>query len=283
MGYRIGPTFKGVYQLVPPPGANVTGFGLKRVKRGLRKAGKGAVKLHTAPLKANYRVTKKAHKMTTKIVKKMPGGKLALKIANAPLSVGKYALKAFAKLAAKPLTLLFRKLARRRANYLAYQRSGTTNRNAADNKAGIVYAEKKFKSAGPLGILAVKIIHAVGEAKFSGVGLDQMSDGWRQEASACGMTGAEIAAAVAAILGALTGLVKSLNKKGEAPANPAEGGPPKDAEDGQDVVKSESQAEETPAEAPAEEAPAEDATEGESYDGVFFDGLRRKSKKARRY
>jgi hypothetical protein len=264
MGYRIGPTFKGVYQLVPPPGANVTGFGWKSIKRGLRKVGKGAVKLHTAPLKASYRVTKKAHKMTTKIVKKVPGGKLALKIANAPLSVGKYALKALAKLAAKPLTLLFRKLAKRRANYIAYQRSGTINRNAADNKAGIAYAEKKFKGAGPLGILAVKIVHAVGEAKVSGVGLDEMSGGWRQEAAACGMTGAEIAAAVAAILGVLTGLVKSLNKNGEAPANPAEGGPPQGAEDRQDVVKSESQ---------DEEAPAEDATEGESYDGVFFDGF----------
>jgi len=67
----------------------------KKLKRGLKRVGKGVVK---APLKA--------HKLSTKAVSELPGGKLALKAAMAPLKVGKYALKAMAKLAAKPVISL---------------------------------------------------------------------------------------------------------------------------------------------------------------------------------
>lgn len=259
MGTNIGTSLEGAYNAVPPPGAEMAGFGFKSLKRGLRKVGRGAVKLHTAPLKASYRVTKKAHRMTTKVVKKLPGGKLALKVAMAPLKAGKYALMAMAKLAAKPLVSIFNKLANRRANYVAYKRTGVAKASAADKRAGKIYALAKFKKAGPIGTLAVKILRAVGQAKVSGVGIDYKS--WRQDAASCGMTGAEIAAAVTAILGALTMLIKSLNKKGEAPANPAAEGPPPS----QNVVESQAEA---PQEAPAEEpteAPAEapaDETEG---------------------
>lgn len=240
MGYKIGTTFKGTYQLVPPPGARV-GWGFKRLKRGLRKVGKGVKKLHTAPLKHGYRLTKKAHGLTTKVVKKLPGGKLALKVAMAPLKAGKFALKAMAKLAAKPLVKLFNKLAGRRAAYMAYQRTGKAIPSALDRRKGQQYAIDKFKKGGPIGALAIKILRAVGQAKVSGTGVDVRS--WRQDAATCGMTGAEIAAAVAAILGALTALISQLNKKGEAPANPEAGGPPKQTEEAQPEQTEEAQPE----------------------------------------
>jgi hypothetical protein len=273
MGLQVGTSLEGAYNAVPPPGANAAGWGFKKLKRGFKKIGKGVVKAHTMPLKKGYKVTKRVHRVATKTVKKLPGGKLALKIANAPLKAGKYALRAMAKLAAKPLVMLFKKLAGRRANYLAYKRTGSAKASIADKKAGNAYAIAKFKKGGPIGSLAVRILKAVGEAKTAGIGEDAMSTGWREDAAACGMTGAEIAAAVASILAVLTTLVKTLNKKGEAPANPAASEPAPAAS----VVES-------PAEEPAEEEPAqepqEDATEGDDRETIA--GRVRKTLRRRR-
>lgn len=220
MGFKLGPSFKGTYQLVPPPGANVTGFGFKRLKRGLKKVGKGVKRVGKTAVKAPL----KAHRLSTKAISRLPGGKLALKAAMAPLKVGKYALKAMAKLAAKPLVMLYGKLSKRRANYLAYQRTGKAVASIQDRKAGAAYATAKFRKAGPIGSMAIKILKAVGTSGVSG---DTMRKTWKQDAAMCGMTGAEIAAAVAAIMASLTALIKSLNKPGEAPENPASGQEPR--------------------------------------------------------
>ena len=268
----IGTTFRGTYNLVPPP--VVGGFGFKKLKRGLKKAGRGvkkvgkkgvkvAVKVHTAPLKAAAKA-------------------------------GKYAMRGMAKLAAKPIIMIVNKLAGRRAKYLAFQRTGSTKTTQADKKAGGQYALGKLRKAGPVGKLAAKILKFTGgvtSGDVLGADIDRdLCSNWRQDAAMCGMTGAEIAAAAATIVAATTKLMKSLNKPGEAPANPeAAAKKAQPTEETQPVIQSDddspSQASD---EAPAEEAPAEegeggDSTEGESYDAVFFDGLRRKGKKARRY
>ena len=257
--------------MVPPPGANVTGFGFKKLKRGLKKVGKGAYKL-------NKRVVKTTIKLHTK----------PLKIAA---KAGKFAMKAMAKLAAKPIIMIVNKLAGRRAKYVAFKRTGSTKTTLADKKAGGQYALNKLKGAGPVGKLAVKILKFTGgvtAGETLGGNIDAACcKGWRQDAAMCGMTGAEIAAASMTILAATTKLMKSLNKPGEAPANPeAAAKQAEPAQETQPVIESDDDkpAEEAPAEeAPEGETECGDATEGESYDGVFFDGLRRKGKKARRY
>lgn len=271
MGVSLGPSFKGVYQLVPPPGANVTGFGFKKLKRGLKKVGKGV----------------------KKGVKK--GAKVAVKVHTAPLKVaakaGKFAMKAMAKLAAKPIIMIVNKLAGRRAKYVAFQRTGSTKTTQADKKAGGQYALNKLKGAGPIGKLAVKILKFTGGVTAGDtLGADIEKDlcsNWRQDAAMCGMTGAEIAAAAMTIVAATTKLMKSLNKPGEAPANPeAAAKQPQPTEETQPVIESDDAKPEEAAaaeETPEGEPEGGDATEGETYDGVFFDGLRRKGKKARRY
>src|SRR5512137_537056 len=138
----IGTTFRGTYNLVPPPGANVTGFGFKKLRRGLKKVGKGAYKL-------NKRVVKTTIKLHTKPLK------YAAK-------AGKFAMKAMAKLAAKPIIMIVNKLAGRRAKYVAFKRSGSTKTTTADKKAGGQYALNKLKGAGPIGKLAVKILKFTG-------------------------------------------------------------------------------------------------------------------------
>lgn len=265
----IGTTFRGTYNLVPPPGANVTGFGFKKLKRGLKKVGKGAYKL-------NKRVVKTTVKLHTAPLK-------------AAAKAGKFAMKAMAKLAAKPIIMIVNKLAGRRAKYVAFKRTGSTKTTQADKKAGGQYALNKLKGAGPIGKLAVKILKFTGGVTAGdtlGGNIDaDCCKNWRQDAAMCGMTGAEIAAAAMTIVAATTKLMKSLNKPGEAPANPeAAAKQPEPAEETQPVIESD---DDKPAEATTEEAPEgeaeEGATEGETYDGAFFDGLRRKGKKARRY
>lgn len=206
MGYRIGPTFKGVYQLVPPPGANVTGFGFKKLKRGLKKAGKGV---------------KKGVKKT---------GKVAVKIHTAPIKLaskaGKFAMKRVAKLAAKPIIKVVNNLAGRRAKYLAFQKSGSTQLTTADKKAGGQYALGKIKKAGPLGVLAVKILKFTGgvtsgeSGDVLGASIPMDTSGWNQNLHLVGMTGVEIAAAAMAIVSSVKKITGALNKPGEAPADP---------------------------------------------------------------
>jgi hypothetical protein len=247
MGYRIGPTFKGVYQLVPPPGANVTGFGFKKIGRGLKKAGK-----------KGFKAAKKVHKVSLK------AGLAPIKVAA---KAGKFAMKAMAKLAAKPIIIIVNKLAGRRAKYLAFQKTGSTATTLADKKAGGQYALNKLKGAGPVGKLAVKILKFTGGVTAGdtlGGAVDaEACKGWRQDAAMCGMTGAEIAAAAMTIVAATGKLMKSLNKPGEAPANPeAAAKQPQPTEETQPVIESAE-------EAPAEEAPAEEGggeTEGMTLD-----------------
>jgi hypothetical protein len=190
---QIGTSIEGAYNACPPP--EVSGFGFKSIKRvakktgrGLKKAGKVAVKVHTAPLK----VAAKA---------------------------GKFAAKQLAKVASLPIRLVFKKLATRRGKYLAFQRSGKTGMNAADRKAASTWAIAKVRKAGPIGKLAVKILQFTGGAS---VGTSRPIQ-TNLSATMVGMTGAEIAAAAAAIVAAMTKLMKSLNKPGEAPENPAAG------------------------------------------------------------
>lgn len=270
MGVSILPSFKGTYQLVPPPGARVGGWGLKKLKRGLKKAGRGvkkvgkkgikvAVKVHTAPLKAAAKA-------------------------------GKFAMRAMAKLAAKPIIMIVNKLAGRRAKYLAFKRTGSTATTRADKKAGGQYALAKLSKAGPVGKLAVKILKFTGGVT-AGEGGDTLGAslnygacrGWKQDAAMCGMTGAEIAAAAMTIVAATTKLMKALNKPGEAPANPAAGAKQEaPAEETQPVIESDDSPAEESAEAPAEEGEG-DATEGatleEQYDAAEQAGNRALMKK----
>lgn len=243
MGLSIGPSMRGIYQLVPPPGAKVGGWGLKKLKRGLKKAGRGVKK-----------VGKKGIKVSTKGIKVVA-------------KAGKFAVKAMAKLAARPIIKVVNQLAGRRAKMLAYKRSGTTTTTLADRKAGGQYALGKLKKAGPFGMLAVKILKFTGGVTSGEVlGADVSPNrcrGWRQDAAMCGMTGPEIAAASAQIINVVQQIKKMLNKPGEAPANPAAGAKEEPAEEIQPVVESaEDSAEETPAEEPAEETPEEPAEEG---------------------
>lgn len=209
-------------------GASIAGFSVKRglkkgfrgAKGGLKKAGRVAVKLHTMPLK------------------------LAAKVA-----------KAIGKQAARPVRALFVKLAMRRAKALAWRSRGTTLPNTAEKAQGGAYALKKLKKAGPVGFLAIQILKHTWGTGVGGEDCACDSSG----ACACrgestmGMTGAEIAAAVATVLGAMTALIKALNKPGEAPADPKSGSPA-----------------EAPAEAPADQ-PSETVTSEDMEAAGIFD------------
>lgn len=221
MGKSIGPSFKGIYQLVPPPGAHTLGI-FKKLKKGVKKVGKTAKKT----------------------------GRVAVKVSTKPIKVaakaGKYALRATAKLAAKPIIMIVGKLAGRRARYLAYKRTGTTKTTLADRKAGGQYAFAKLRKAGPVGKLAVSILKftggvTAGESSLAGI---------RRDVSMCGITGAEIVAASGAIIAATQKIMKALNKPGEAPADPAAAAQEAEpTEDTQPVVESsEESAEEEDAE-----------------------------------
>jgi hypothetical protein len=212
----LGASIEGTYNLVPPP--QVGGI-FKRIKRGVKKAG---------------RVAKKVGKK---------GVKVAVKVHTKPLKLaakaGKYAMKGVAKLAAKPVVYAFKKLARRRAGYLAYQTSKTTKATSAQKREAANWALQKVNKAGPIGKLAVRILRFVDAHKSAGVGLETIAIGYEQDAAACGMTGAEIAAAAASIVAALAALMRSLNKPGQAPSNPAAAAKTDEpAEDVQPVIES---------------------------------------------
>ncbi len=250
--FATRPKTAGLYD-VPPPGAeHLTGFGFKSLKRGLKKAGRGVKKAGKAGYNLNKRVVK-----------------TSIKISVAPIKVaakaGKFALRAMAKLAAKPIIYVVNKLAGRRAKYLAFQKRGTTVTTLTDKKAGGQYALQKLGKAGPVGKLAVKILKFTGGVtagdELSGVVNDASCCGWEADAAACGMTGAEIAAAAMTIVAATTKLMKSLNKPGEAPANPKAATTLQDVTtETEPVIES---TDEPAAEEPAAEEPAaEDETEG---------------------
>jgi hypothetical protein len=238
-------TLRGCYQLVPPP--QVAGFGFKKLKRGLKKAGRGV---------------KKVGKGGVKVAKK--GAKVATKAAT-------YALKAAAKLAARPIVKMAKTLARRRSRYLAFKRTGTTQTTTADRRAGAQYVYGKLSSKGPIGKLAVRILKFAGGATAGALG----GTTWQQDAAMCGMSGAEIAAMSAQIMTVINQLKSALNKKGEAPANPAAGS-----------KKALPVADEEAAEAPEEEVEetAEEPTEESSEEGDATEGFgRARLKKAYRH
>lgn len=249
MGISLLPSFKGTYQLVPPPGAKVGGWGLKKLKRGLKKAGRGVKKAGKGGLK----VAKKGAKVTVKVHTK------ALKTAA---KLSKFALKAAAKLAAKPIIKIVNQLAARRGKFLAYQRTGNPAMSLADKKAGGQYALNKLRKAGPLGVFAIKVLKYTGgvtAGEVLGATLTKNTD-FRRDMATCGVAPAAIAAAALSIVQSVKGIMKVLNRPGEAPADPTAGGKPaEDSEEVQPVVESD----DSPNEETAEEAPEETAEEGE--------------------
>ena len=236
----IGTSLAGTYNLVPPPG--VGGFGFKSIKRGLKKAAKKTGKV----AKKTGKVAKKAGKVSVRV---------ATKPVKAAVKAGAAALKAVAKLAAKPIVLVFRKLARRRAAYLAYKARGNTRATPAEKKQAAAWAVNKVNRGGPIGKLAVRILKYVGAHQTAGVELGR----WDNE-PLVGITGAEIAAASTAIISMIVALMKVLNKPGEAPANPAAAA--KQPEPAEPTEIQEVPADEAPAEEANEEASEETSTEG---------------------
>jgi hypothetical protein len=178
---------------------NTSGFGFKTFKKGFKKVGRGIKK----------------------------GAKGAYKGAKIVTKAGAWALKRLAKLAARPIIKIVNKLAGRRANYVAYKRTGSTKTTLADRKAGGQYALGMVKKAGPFGILAVKILKYTGGVTAGGdlcgdvnVDLRKLPRMTAKEESMCGMTGAEIAASALKIVIQVKKIMSGLNKPGEAPADP---------------------------------------------------------------
>jgi hypothetical protein len=199
----LGTSLEGVYGACPPPGISSSGFGFKKLKRGLKKAGKGAYKL-------NKRVVKTTIKLHTAPLK-------------AVAKAGKFAMKGMAKLAAKPIIKVVNKLAGRRAAYIAFQRTGVAKPTLADKKKGGQYALGKIAKAGPVGKLVVRIIKFAGGVTSGGSLMGAPTrdlSGWKRDAAMCGMAPAAIVAAIPPIMVAINKLMKGLNKPGEAPANP---------------------------------------------------------------
>jgi hypothetical protein len=195
----------GAYNAVPPPGAmvrvnddsagmdQIAGFSLRkmarRAGRGLKRAGSMAVKVHTAPFKfaAKY---------------------------------GQKALKALAKTAALPIRNMFRKLGMRRARYLAWHHRKSTAPNAAERSQASAWTVAKMRR-NPMGRFGVFILqhthgHSVSGASIAGA-IREATEA--REPGTVGITGAEIAAAAATIIGVIKMLMGQLDKPGEAPAN----------------------------------------------------------------
>jgi hypothetical protein len=227
-------TLRGCYQLVPPP--QVGGWGFKKLTRGLKKAGRGV---------------KKVGKGGVKVAKK--GAKVASKASM-------YAIRAAAKLVARPIVRMAKTLAKRRSRYLAFKRTGTTQTTLAERRAGAQYVYGKLQSKGPIGKLAVRILKFAGGATAGALG----GGTWRQDAAMCGMSGAEIAAMSAQIMTVINQLKSALNKKGEAPANPAAGAKKPAQDEGEEAAE--------PAEEPTEEA-AEESAEDSGEDESATEGL----------
>jgi hypothetical protein len=191
------PSILGELTIVPPPGS----IGLfKKLRRGISRAARGA-----------GRGLKKA-------------GKLAVKIHTAPLKLaakaGKFALMKAAQLAATPVRLMFRKLAMRRARLLSWRGRKSMSPNSGEKLQAVSWAINAMNRKGPLGKFGVRILKFTKGATL-GARLTPVSE--------TGLTGAEIAAAAGAIAGAIATIMKSLNKPGEAPEDPRAGEPAPEA------------------------------------------------------
>lgn len=243
MGKNIGTSFAGTYNACPPP--EVLGFGFKSIKRGIKKVGKKA-----------GGVAKKAGSAAKKTAK------VSVRVAAKPVKVvakaGKFAMMALAKAAAKPIVIVFKRLAGRRAAYLAYKARRTTKATPAEKRLAAAWAIGKVRKAGPIGRLGVKILEFVGAHKTAGVELGR----WEDDASQTGLTGVEITAAATTVVASIASIMKALNKPGEAPANPAAA-----AKAPEPVAETQptEQMEDGSQEAPAEEASEEADTAGASF------------------
>jgi ribosomal protein L12E/L44/L45/RPP1/RPP2 len=243
---------------------------LKKLKRGLKKAGRGVKRAGKKVGKKGFKVAKKAGKVAVKV--HMKPLKLAVK-------AGKYAMKGVAKLAAKPIVYAFRKLARRRAGYLAFK-AGLKNPTAAHKKQAAAWTLGKVNRAGPVGKLAVRILKFVGAHQSAGLGgWSGELDGWvasrEQDQNLCGLTGAEIAAAAVTIVAAITKIMRSLNKPGEAPSNPAAAAeaeaPAEEQQEIQPVVEAD--------DSESTEEPAEDESSGADLFDLFKSAVRKMPRK----
>lgn len=241
----LGMSLEGTYDLVPPP--ELQGWGFKSLKRGIKRVGRGAKKVGKKGLRGAKKVGKTAVKLHMKPVK------LAIK-------AGKAALMAAAKLAAKPVVWAFRKLARRRANYVALRDSGTVSPTGMQKKEAAAWALGKVGKAGPMGKLGVRVLKFVGAHKSAGLGMDDVTGSWDDEIGYCGMSGAEIAAAAAAIVRSINKIMGALNRPGDAPSNPQEAL-------AQEKSEGEAAEESQPVEVDAEEE--EESTEEDSTSGLF--------------
>jgi hypothetical protein len=177
-----------------PPDTAMTGLS---IRRGLRKAGRGI---------------KRGAKGSARLAKR--SGKFVVKLHTMPLkALGKIA-KAIGKQAARPVRAAFSKTAMRRARYLSYRNRKSLQPNKDEKRQGALWAVAKFKR-NPAGKLAILILKHTWGTSISGASIEGVM-------VQTGMTGAEIAALVASLMGALAVLIKALNKPGEAPANPVQ-------------------------------------------------------------
>jgi hypothetical protein len=159
-------------------------------------------------------------KKVGKIVKKVPGGKFVTKnlgnvvnkVVKVNLAVGKLTLKGFksvgmavAKAAAAPLGILFKNLANRRSNYIAWVTQGNKNPTRNQKLEGAQWALNQLRSKGALGKMTAFILINTGKTKISGeIGVVET---------------ATILAIASAAIALLKIMLDQLNQPGQAPSN----------------------------------------------------------------
>lgn len=126
------------------------GFSLRKIGRGIKKGvratGRGIAKGGKAVGKGAFKGAKgivKAHIYVTKLTLK------GFKAVGAGV----------ARLAAAPIRMRVKTLANRRTKYLAWHNRGSRSPNASEAKQGAAYALARTKAMGPLGKLAVFVLH----------------------------------------------------------------------------------------------------------------------------
>jgi hypothetical protein len=174
---------------------------------------------------------KKVIRGTGRIVKKVPGGKFVTKnvgnvikkVVSVNKAIGKLTLQGFkvvgmaaAKVAAAPMGILFKNLANRRSNYIAWVTQGDKNPTRNQKLEGAQWALNQLRSKGALGKLSAFILVNTGKTKISGdVGYRHMD--------IAGNIGAVETATILAIASAAIALMKlmldQLNKPGQAPTD----------------------------------------------------------------
>jgi hypothetical protein len=221
---NIGPDLLGGLSDMHSMGFRIRPKGwVKKAGRGISKGAKGAYK----------------------------GGKFAVKTAAkvsvAPLKLTGALLQATLKLAAKPIRHAVKKLAMRRAHYLAWRHRKAASSTPGERAQGVAYALAKLKRnpLGKMGILALKMtggtkvagdLGGKGAANFKDVTalfLQKGSSAGESIAgcedcsgdSETGIAPAIIAANAAAIVAAVASIMRQFNKPGEAPENPRSGDP----------------------------------------------------------